>query len=169
MFMTFAIFTVLSTLASAYSSIQQGRAAQRAAKYQAEVQAQNAQLAEQQARSAKTRAESDKLALRLDAVRKTAQGRAGFAAGNVQLGSGTPVDWETDLREATQYDLDTIDYNADLEAWGYRVQGQNAMAESRLSRLQGRNAATAGWLGAATSLLSGAGSVAGTYYMGTER
>lgn len=165
--MPFAIFAAVAAISavwSAYSSIQQGQAAKKAANYQAAIQERNAQTAEQQARAAKTKAESDKLALRLRLSEDVGKGRTGYAAGNVALGEGSPVDWEADLRDRVDYDLSTIEYNADLEAWGYNEQASNYRSEASLSRLQGKNAEAAGNMGAVGSLLSGASTVAGGYY-----
>ena len=163
-FAIFAIVTAISAAFSAYQAIAQGNAAAAAAKYNAEQSAENAKIAQQQAASAIDQGEAQKNAVRLKLADMRAQGRTGYAAGNVALGAGSPADYEADLALRTQVDLDTIDTNTAMEAWGLRTQAVDASNQSTLQRMQASNATSAGYMGAAGSLLSGASTVAGAYY-----
>lgn len=162
-FAAYAIITAIAAALSAYSSHQQGQAAKKRADYQEEVMEQNQLLAAQQAKNTRTQAEKDKQDLRLQLARMKSEGRANYAASGLSLGSGSHQDWEGDLSERAQFDLDSIDYNADIDAWGFKVQGTDYSNQGRLKTLEGSNAERSGNLGAASSLLSGASSVAGAY------
>lgn len=161
----FAIITAVSAIFSAYSSIQQGKAQAAAAKYNAEMQAENARIAEQQAQAAKTQGEAEKTAIQLKLASMKGSARTGYAASNVALGAGSPVDYEVDLADRANMDMDTIDYNTDLEAWKYRVQATDNRNQGTLLQGQAAAAESAGYRGAVGSLLQGASSVAGAYYM----
>lgn len=164
MFAIFAIVSAISAAFQAYQSIASGNAAAAAANYNAEQSAENAKIAQQQANRAVDQGEAQKDAVRLKLAEMRSQGRVGFAAGNVSLGAGSPSDYEADLATRTQLDLDTIDTNTGLEAWGYRTQAIDATNQANVQRAQAANAKSSGFLGAAGSLLSGATSVGGAYY-----
>ena len=159
----YAIVMAISAIVSAYSSIQAGNAQAAASQAAADQEAENAKIAQQQANQAVDQGEAQKNAIRLKMAEMRAQGRTGYAAGNVALGAGTPADYEEDLAFRTQIDLNTIDTNTDLAAWGYRVQATNAMNRAEAAAAQGANAQSAGYWAAGKSLLSAASSVAGAY------
>ena len=164
-FSIFAIVTAISAAFQAFQSYSQGQAAAAAAEAQAEQEAENAKIAQQQANAAKDQGEAQKDAVRLKMAEMRAQGRVGYAAGNVALGAGTPAEYEVDLAQRAQMDLDTIDTNTNLEAWGHRVQAIDHTNSANALNTQAANSRTAGPWGAAGSLLSGAASVAGGYYL----
>lgn len=96
------------------------------------------------------------------------QGRTTYAAGNVQLGSGSPVTWEVDLAERAAADKRMSKYNAAVEAWGYRTNASSSRYQAALYNASASNYATSGMLGAGSSLLAGAGNVADKYYTYTK-
>ena len=163
----FEIFMVVTAIASAlaggYSAVASGNAQAAAAQAAAEQEAENAKLAQQQANQAVDQGEAQKNAIRLKMAEMRAQGRTGYAAGNVALGAGTPVDYESDLDYRSRIDLDTIDTNTNLAAWGYKVQATNSMNSAAASAAQAANAQSAGYWAGASSLLSGASKVASHY------
>lgn len=165
-FAVFAIVAAISAAFSAYQSIAQGNAAAAAANFNAEQSAENAKITQQQAAAAINQGEAEKDAVRLKAAQMRAQGRTGYAAGNVALGGGTPEEFEADLSYRSEMDIDTIDTNTAMEAWGLRTQSIDYANQSTLQRMQAANAKSAGYMGAVGSLLSGASSVAGAYAMG---
>ena len=159
----YAIVMAISAIVSAYSSIQAGNAQAAASQAAADQEAENAKIAQQQANQAVDQGEAQKNAIRLKMAEMRAQGRTGYAAGNVALGAGTPADYEEDLAFRTQIDLNTIDTNTDLAAWGYKVQATSHMNNAAASAAQGQNAQSAGFWAGTSSLLSGASTVAGMY------
>jgi hypothetical protein len=64
-----------------------------------------------------------------------------------------------DTAQLGELDALTIRSNAEREAYGYTTQSSNLTAQSGLTRMAGRNAQTAGYVSAAGTLLSTAGTV----------
>lgn len=127
---------------SAYGQYQQGQAANAAAQY-------NVAVGEIAAQDALERADVEKQLLAHEFLKDKAKGRVSFGASGVRLGSGSTLDWENDLTETYISDKAQLDYNAAKEVAGIRNQ-------QTLDTMQGKSAATAGKIGAAGSLLSGA-------------
>lgn len=71
----------------------------------------------------------------------------------------SPAMFEQDAAAELAWDNAKIDYNANLEAWGY-------MENARLQRRQARSIRRVGNLKVATGLIKGAVGAAGTYYAG---
>lgn len=67
------------------------------------------------------------------------------------------------MAQVDQLNQATITSNAARAAWNYRNQGANFGAQSELDTMRGSNAATAGYMGAFSSMLSGAGTFARDY------
>lgn len=165
MFEAFMVVTaIMSALVGGYSAIASGNAANAAAQAAADQEAENAKIAQQQANQAVDQGEAQKDAIRLKLANMKAQGKTGFAAGNVLLGSGTPSDYESDIDYQARIDLDTIDTNTDLAVWGHKAQATNALNNASVSAAQGQNAQSAGYWAGASSLLSGARQVGKVYY-----
>ncbi|MGI4798431.1 MAG: virion core protein, T7 gp14 family [Janthinobacterium lividum] len=148
----------------AYSAIQQGNARSDAANYQSAVDKNNATIAgwnadiAEQSQVAKTQAIQ-----RTGSLRAGAQ-RAALAAGGVDAASGSSLDvldaTETDTARAAS----ASQYQGDLTGYGYRTQQQNFLGQATMASASGANAATAGLIGAGSTLLSGAGQVADKWY-----
>ena len=133
---------------SAYGSIQQGKAAKKAAEYNAAVQ-------RNQAIAARQKAEFDADRQRQVAAAQRAQARAGFAKGGVVM-EGTPLLVLESSAEQAELDAQAILYGGDVQATGYE-------AQAGLSELEGKSAQQAGYIGAGTTLLTGAGKAGSLY------
>lgn len=158
-------------LVGGYASYQgtklqaEGQAAQYAAQakaneYSAMVADNNAAIAEMQAKDAVIRGEQKKQDLAREVGQVRGTGRTAYAAGNVQVGSGSAMDWEQDLSAQATRERIAIDRNTDLEQWGFKVQAQNERNQAGLARVGAANATAAGGiaksgggLAATTSLL----------------
>lgn len=151
---------VISTAAAAYGQYQQGEAASKSARYNAKMEDYNATLADQQAADAKERGNIVGNQIQNDTAKTLAEGNASFAAGNVDLTSGSVKYWQLDTAAGSARDVATAHANAAQEAAGFMAQGWNARASSRLTRAQGRQARTAGAINAGSSLLAGAAQTA---------
>lgn len=170
--------------AAEQAAIAAGEAEQRAAEATARAAESTAQLAEYNAAVAELQARDAEQRGALEANRYRAMvrqvigaQRAGFAAGNIDVGYGSAVDVQTDTAFLGELDALTIRTNAAREAWGYRVEaadlrqraviarqeGAAMIEQGRLARAaglaQGRAARTQGNLGAAATLLNTAGSL----------
>ena len=146
-----AIFVVAALAATgigAYSAIAQGQAAEDAAKYNAKVNENNARSAEYQAQ-----AEAQQVRRRNAAI--LGRQRAVLSKSGVTL-SGSAEDLMYD--SAVQGELEALNV-----LYAGNVQSGYYQSRARLSRFEGANARTAGYYGAASSVLSGASSAASSY------
>ena len=141
---------------SAIGSIQQGRAANQAAQYNAAVMDRNAVIQSNNAILARQQGVSASEQQRKDAARKMGAMRAGYAASGVQM-EGSPL--EVLGASAAAAELDTLNtvYNGELKARGLENDAQGLRETANLDRMRGKNAQTQGYFNAASSLLTGAG------------
>lgn len=159
--------SVAGAAMSAYGAIQQGKAANAQANYQAAVARNNQVIAERQAEAtidAGRAVESNKR-LEMASLAGTARARAaasgidaGYEAG--AGGGNSAADIQESIGLVGEADALTIRSNYARQAYTYQVAGMNAGAEGELALLTGRNALTASRISAFSSVLSGAGSVA---------
>jgi len=148
---------------SAYGAHQQGQAAKKAGAYNAQIAENNRVIAEQNAeyanRAGIAKAEQESLKGRVALGKiKAAQGASG-----VNIGSPSSTDVQEGAREANVLDVANVIQNAQLQAYGYKSQATNFQAQGQLAMLEGENAASAANTKALGTLLSGAGSVGGSY------
>lgn len=157
-------FGVTSTIAGAglqaYGQLQSGNAANAAGIRDQNIANQNATVLEGQAQDAVARGEFAVDKLRTDASRDLGDARAGFAGGNVDLSNGAAAYWELDAAKRTASDVGLTRYNAKQEAFGLRVQARNERVRGQMRRYEGKVAQRASRLGAAGTVLSGAGQTA---------
>lgn len=125
----------------AISAIQQGRAANAAAQYNATISEQNAAISRSDAAAQATQIERENT-LRLGAIR-AAQGRAGGAAGE-----GSVLDVLGDVAAQGELERQQAIYQGELRARGFTNTAQ-------LDRFSGRQAQSAGYMRAGAELLSG--------------
>jgi hypothetical protein len=143
-----SLLSVASTAMSAIGAIQQGNNAKAAADYNAGIMEQNATIERQQATA---REETQ----RRQARQILGEQRAGFSQAGIGLG-GSASDIMDESATNAELDALTLRYEGDLRARGL-------MAQAESERFQGRNARTAGYMGAAGSILGGIGG-----YMGRQ-
>ena len=148
--------------ASAYSAYAGSKATQNAYKYQAQVAANNAQIAEWQAQDALTRGAEAEAAHRLKVAQMLGSSKASMAARGLDLAFGTPVDVLTGIDLMGEIDALSIRDNTAKEVWMLRNQASGMASESMF--LEARAKAENPAFSAATSMLSSAGSVASSWY-----
>ena len=132
----------VSNLFNAYSSYEQG-------KYLDKVSKVNAGISRQAADDAIKRGSID-----ADEQRKVAQQvigaqRTGFAAGNIDVNTGTAGQIQNDTAALGELDALTIINNAAREAYGYRVQAMDQRQQGKLAKWQGKMSAIGSILGGA--------------------
>jgi hypothetical protein len=149
------VSTLIAGLSAAGSLIQ-GNAQRAAANAEAAAAEQNARLADEQARDAVRRGGYEELKLRRQASMLQGTQRAQAAAAGVDVASGSALDAQIASLSEGEQDAAVIRFNAQREAWGYGVQATNYRNAARAAKASGRNAMTAGILGAGTSLLTAA-------------
>jgi hypothetical protein len=160
---TLIALTAAGAAISAGGMIMQGQAANKQAKYQAAVERNNATVAGWQAEDATRRGQIEEQNQRLKVARIAGAQKAAFASSGVELSGGSPLDTLMDTSMLGELDALTIRSNAEREAYGHMTQQSNLTAQSGLTRMAGRSAQTAGFVGAAGTLLSTAGTVGLNY------
>lgn len=151
-----------SAAVSAVGARGQAKAQQAGLNYQASVSDQNATLADMQARDAIRQGQGQEQNLRLQTGQLKGSQRATMAANGIDLtdtGSANDVFTSTDYM--ADHDAATIQNNALRQAWGYNVQAENYRNDASAKRA-GASAISPN-MAMATSLLTSAGSVAGSW------
>lgn len=155
---------------NAYSTYRAGKAAkkageagQTAANSQADLSDYNAAVATLQADDAVARGAQEEARFRTGVRGMIGSQRAGFAAGNIDVGSGSAVDVQADTAFLGELDALQIRTNARREAWGYKVQAEDLHKRAEIARktgvmleATGRENAKSAYLSGATSLVTGA-------------
>lgn len=156
----------VGTAMSAYGMYQQGQAAKKQAEYQASVSRNNQAIAEQNAKAALARGEAEEERHRDKVSLLHGRQTSLLSAGGVDISDpdSSAVDVLVGTMELGELDAQTIRHNSEMEAREHRVRGMNFGAEAGLNSSRATAAGQAGTFGAATSLLSGAGSVADKWY-----
>lgn len=180
------IMTAVGTVASIYGQAQQSKAQKNAATYDAQQQTYQAQTARQNAavqaqmsgisaRDAMARGLQEAEQHETTVQQLWGEQRATLAASGVMVDQGSAADIQRDTLAMGARDALTIRSNAAREAWGHQMNQsmelaggeaayQSRMQAAALSRLQGKQAAQAGALGIATSVLTGGSDIADKWY-----
>lgn len=167
------VLTIASMAAQAWgakkagdASTEAGEAQRRAAESLADLSDYNAQVAELQAQDAITRGADEEARFRTSVRGLIGSQRAGFAAGNIDVGSGSAVDVQADAAFLGELDALQIRTNARREAWGYQVEAEDLRRRGEIARKEGvyaeragRTTATAGYWGAGGSILASGASL----------
>lgn len=158
------IASIGGTLLGAFGQIQQGQQQGAMMKYQAQIDRNNAIMADRQAEDALARGQEEERKHRIKIGLFKGQQINAFASNGVTVDSGTPLDVLGDTAEAGELEALTIRNNAAREAWGNRVQGANYRNSASMQTAGAKNAVTSGYMSAFSTALSGAGSVADRWY-----
>lgn len=150
-----AIGTGIQAL-GAYQSAQATAAADR---YQAQVAKNNAQIAEQNAAYATQAGQAQAEDAGLRARSALGAVKAAEAAGGIDVNSGSATDAQTTEREVGLLNTNRIVNNAALQAYGYRTQETNFLAQQQLLQGEAQQAASSALPSAFGTLLSGASSL----------
>lgn len=127
----------------------------------------NAHIADLQAKDAIARGQEDENRFRTGVRGMIGAQRAGFAAGNIDVGFGSAVDVQADAAYRGELDALTIRTNAAREAWGYQVSAADLRRRGEIQRKEGANLAAAGEVAQSASRLDAVGTVltgAGSIY-----
>lgn len=160
-----ALFTGMSgvgAVAAGVGAYNKSVADKAAYDIQATVANNNAGVAELQRQDAITRGQTQEFTSTLRQRQLKGQQVAQMAAGGLALSEGSPLSILTDTDLMGAADAAVIRQNALKEAWGYAVQESNYKSNSDLLKL--RSDMESPLAAGATSLLTGAGKVAATWY-----
>lgn len=154
----------VGAITSSIGAAQSGSANAAMEQYQSQVAANNAKVAQQNAawsiQAGNVQAANSGMQTKAQiGSQKAAQG-----ASNVDVNTGSAAAVRAGTQEIGQDNALTIRSNAAKQAYGYEAQATSDTAQSQLDVMAGQQAQTAGDIGAASSLLSGASTV-GTNYL----
>lgn len=130
--------------------------------HQARVAEFNARQSERQAQIAMDKGQAQEDQLRREGAQMKGAARQTFGASGVAVGYGTPQEVEQSIDTFTDLDVEQTRLNATREAFGYRLEGINQVAEAGAARANaiGSSPGTAAF----TSLLGSATSMANSFY-----
>lgn len=144
---------------SGFGQISSGIAANNAAKFNAQVQEQNAVLAERRARDAVERGKLEEEKAKREATQTRKAQEASFSASNLDLGFGSPLDVIVATATAGELNAATIRASAEREAEDFETQATNSRNSAEITRMEGRNAKRGGFIGGFGSVLDGGAGV----------
>ena len=160
-----AILPAASTLAtvagiggaaiSGLGAISSGISQQHMASYQAQVAANNAITAQQNANYATAAGEQAATIQGLKERQTAGAVRAGLAASGMDVNTGSPEKVQQTQAETGVEDVETVRQRTALEAYGYRTQATGFTAQQGLEQAQASYAVPAGITTAAGDLLTG--------------
>lgn len=156
---TLAIMTIASSAMQAFGAIQAGNAQAAASAYQAHILDQNRATALDNARRQQLAADQEENALRRKNAQMLGSQIAAAGASGIELSSGSINDVFGDTVTLGEEDALTLRSN-----WNDRIRGlysdaQGYAQQAALSRAEGKQARTAGYINAASSLLASAGKI----------
>lgn len=129
------------------------------ANYQAQVAANNATIARQNAAYASASGSEQATEESLKGAAVGGRIKASQAANGIDVNSGSAVDVQVSQREASKLDTLNVENNALLQAYGYKVQATNFDAEAKLDKTESSDAWIEGLTGGAGGLLGNASSL----------
>lgn len=148
---------------SAAGSYESGKAGKNAADYQAQVAANNAQIATQNETLAIESGEQTASNQSMKTRATVGATVAGQGASGVDVNSKSFTDVRAGEAELGHLDALTIRSNAARQAYGYAVKAVSETAQSKLDTSMGEQSMLSGEIGAASSLLGGASSAGSKY------
>lgn len=119
------------------ASIEAGQKEREASESVAQLSDYNAAVADLQAEDAVARGAEEEQAFRKQVKGIIGSQRAGIAAGNVDVGYGSALDVQADAAYLGELDALKIRNNAAREAWGYKVQSEDARKRAEIARKEG--------------------------------
>jgi hypothetical protein len=147
----------------AYGAIQSSDAASASASYQAQVSANNATIASQNAQYATAAGEAQVTQSQLKTAATVGGIKASEAASGLDVNSGSNVDVQSSAKQLGELDALTIRNAAARQAYGYQTQSMSDVAQAGLEKAQSSQDLTAGMFGAGSSILGGATSASNSY------
>jgi multidrug efflux pump subunit AcrA (membrane-fusion protein) len=152
---------MVGTILGAVGAIYSGIAQMQAANYQAAIANMNAQFAEQKARDAIERAADEEQRHRMKTAQIVGAQMAAFGSNGVDVGFGSPLDTILDTVKLGELDALEIRRNGELEAYDFRVQKFNFLAEAEMAKSKATSALIGGFFAGATKFTQGYATVLG--------
>ncbi len=153
---------------SAGGSILGGFAQGNAASYQAQIAANNAKIANQNAADAAAAGHAQEEQQGMKGAAQMGAIKAELASNGVDVNTGSAKTVETSAREEEQLNTLNVANKAALQVYGYRAQQENFLAEESLYKSEAEEAPIAGLLGGAGGLLGAAKGFGGAGLFGSQ-
>ena len=153
------MLALAGSAASAAGTVESGIAQKNTANYQAQIAANNAVTANQNASYAAHAGLTQATQTSLKNAEKQARIKGALAANNVDVNSGSAVDVQESAREEGKLDTEMTNANAQAQVYGYRTQQTGFEAQENLDKAAAANAVPGSILGATGGLLSNASAV----------
>lgn len=149
------ILNGLGTLFGGYGAIQNSKAQEEQANYQAKQDEFNAQIAGLQAEDAITRGQAEAQAAGTQAAQLKGQQKAALAGNGVDVSTGSAADIMNETDKLSTLDIVSIKSNAAREAFGYRAQAVGYNSQAEMTRKAGKAAANNTLLTGGANFLAG--------------
>lgn len=161
------VLTIASTAVGVVGSIQKGNAEKAQYNYKAQVNKNNAIIANNNAATERQAGLEDSRLQRIKTLQRIGSQQAGMAAGNIDVTQGIALDTVEDTATMGELDALNIQYNAEKRALNYEQQADNFTNQANMDIIAGKNASKAGKINAVAIGLEGVGK-AFTGLSGTE-
>lgn len=155
----------VANLGSAYAESESIKAQ---GEYQRSISQMNSDLANLQAEDSLKRGESAVRDMRKETKQRVGAQRAALAASGVDVGSGSAAQVQLDTELAGVMDERTLRNNAAREAWGFRSQAANTMAQGDFASITARGQANQTLLTGGMRAAGNFSSAYGTYKNGKK-
>lgn len=152
--------SAIGSALGAYGSYEGGKAQKAAYDYQASVAAMNAKIANANAARAIQVGESQAQISGMQTRAQIGETKAVQSGSNLDVNKGSAVEVRASEADIGAENERTIRNDAQQKAYDFKVQAAQDTAQGTLDTFAGQNAEKAGTIGAFSSLLGGAGSVA---------
>lgn len=158
-----AATAIAGTATSAYGNYQQGKITREANEYQAQIDNNNAQIAQRNASYERQQGIEDARKIRIQSMQKMSAQKSAMASNGIDIYQGTPVDLLADTASMGELDALTSMYNSERRAMNYEQQGSDFSNQAIMSNLAGKNAFKSGIISGLGTGLQGASKVAGKW------
>lgn len=139
----------------------QGEASMAAAQANASIARNNAALAAQQMQYEREAAFLKARAIGREAAKVRGAGKAAYAAGNVQVGSGSALSWERSVSALATEDLAALGRQTEMKIAALQTQRQDYLTQAAYGLAQGGYAQQAAGYAQQAATISGLGSLLG--------
>lgn len=152
------------SLINAYGKASSGESTASMYQYQAGVAQMNKKIALQNADYARVTGEVEAQGSGMKTRALVGEIKAHQGASNIDVNSGSGVAVRDSQLEVGYQNQSIIRSNAARKAYGYEVEAAQAESQSQIYTMAARGSKTGGYIGAISSLIGGAGSVADKWY-----
>ena len=161
---TAVVSSIAGTAVATYGAVQQGKAADAAARSEQDILNYNAQLKEKEAEAEREAARVEAEQFQKEGRRLLASQKVKYARGGLLTTEGTPALVLEETAQELEFDRMQILKSGFLRASYRESEGYGMRYEGEAARARGKNLKRGSQLQAAGTLLGGMGKTASTYY-----